>query len=595
MKNPLHYILKDLMMRRKFAILFGLLFIFVVLNSILLTYIERHELTDASVISISGRQRMLSQRISKEVLIIIYHDNATGTEISRLESDVELFEMSHQALRYGNTELGLPVSTSTVTIAQWEIVDDLWSKFKEPVYEVIAGNYSQEICNQIIETNVPLLNEINNLVSTFEDKAEDKIHFTLLMIATTGVLIGVILLLTFIYIEKSIADPIVYLTERSKLIANGDFSDFRHKFANRKDEIGMLEDQFFKMQAQLDEMVKSLKGSIISGISIGLMAVDKNNTIEIVNPKFELITSFDEKDILGRNCYEIFGESLLLPEYDQMKKAIESKQITSRMDIDYRNKEGDLYNLRVVGAPLFGAGKKIIGGMITYMDITADKEAESRICQLLDSAEKSAAKEKELLREVNHRVKNNLASIIGLFYAEQRYMSDETKKIWEPIRIDLTKRIQALATVHTMLTASKWSPILIDELARNIINDLFKILPPDKKLKLDVSGDPFYLEPDMAHSIGLLINELVANVVKYVVPYRDVIDISFHVDIDDEEKTVRLLFRDNGPGFSEEQLDLSHHNLGYSIIKNIVSNLYRGSIILSNDNGAVITVLFETK
>jgi len=234
-----------------------------------------------------------------------------------------------------------------------------------------------------------------------------------------------------------------------------------------------------------------------------------------------------------------------------------------------------------------------MGGMITYMDMTADTKRRKEISQLLVQAKKSAAKEKELLREVNHRVKNNLAAIIGLFYAEQKYMSDDTKKIWEPIRIDLTKRIQAIAAVHSMLTTSKWSPILISDLTRNIIIDSFNILPKHKKLKLDISGDPFYLEPEIAHSIGMLINELVANSIKHVVPVRDVIEITFDVDVDEELMRVTLSFRDNGPGFSEGQLDLSNHNLGYSIIKNIVNGLRHGSIILSNDNGAVITISFE--
>ncbi len=536
---------------------------------------------------------MLSQKISKEALLVIHHSGSSESGKADMEDTIELFEVMHSALRYGNEEMNLDAMTEPVAIEQWDVINEDWESFKISVVNVLDGDYSDYCCEQIGRQNLQLLGELDHLVSIFESRASGKIEFSLKINIITGIIAIIALILVLFYIERHIVRPLVYLTKRSKLIAQGDFSNTERICVSQTNEIGTLESQFLLMQKQLDDMVQSLKGSIISGISIGLMAVDRNNKIEIVNPRFETITSFNEENILGRNCYEIFGDSLLLPEHDQMKKAIESKSITSMIDIEYENKDGRFFNLRAVGAPIFGAEEKIMGGMITYMDMTADTKRRKEISQLLVQAKKSAAKEKELLREVNHRVKNNLAAIIGLFYAEQKYMSDDTKKIWEPIRIDLTKRIQAIAAVHSMLTTSKWSPILISDLTRNIIIDSFNILPKHKKLKLDISGDPFYLEPEIAHSIGMLINELVANSIKHVVPVRDVIEITFDVDVDEELMRVTLSFRDNGPGFSEGQLDLSNHNLGYSIIKNIVNGLRHGSIILSNDNGAVITISFE--
>ena len=536
---------------------------------------------------------MLSQKISKEALLVIHHSGSSESGKADMEDTIELFEVMHSALRYGNEEMNLDAMTEPVAIEQWDVINEDWESFKISVVNVLDGDYSDYCCEQIGRQNLQLLGELDHLVSIFESRASGKIEFSLKINIITGIIAIIALILVLFYIERHIVRPLVYLTKRSKLIAQGDFSNTERICVSQTNEIGTLESQFLLMQKQLDDMVQSLKGSIISGISIGLMAVDRNNKIEIVNPRFETITSFNEENILGRNCYEIFGDSLLLPEHDQMKKAIESKSITSMIDIEYENKDGRFFNLRAVGAPIFGAEEKIMGGMITYMDMTADTKRRKEISQLLVQAKKSAAKEKELLREVNHRVKNNLAAIIGLFYAEQKYMSDDTKKIWEPIRIDLTKRIQAIAAVHSMLTTSKWSPILISDLTRNIIIDSFNILPKHKKLKLDISGDPFYLEPEIAHSIGMLINELVANSIKHVVPVRDVIEITFDVDVDEELMRVTLSFRDNGPGFSEGQPDLSNHNLGYSIIKNIVNGLRHGSIILSNDNGAVITISFE--
>jgi len=210
--------------------------------------------------------------------------------------------------------------------------------------------------------------------------------------------------------------------------------------------------------------------------------------------------------------------------------------------------------------------------------------------QLYEQARRDAETRSTLLREVNHRVKNNLSAIIGLLYAERRYAGADDQAVYQSITQALVNRVQGLATVHSLLSASEWSPLRLSELATQVVRSSLQILPPDKRMSVDVAPSPVRVTPDQAHNLALVINELATNAVKHTLRERDTAHITVRVGL--EGDMVLFEFRDDGPGYPEEILRLERHGVGFDLIQNVVRKNLRGALLLHNDHGAVAVIRF---
>jgi len=200
--------------------------------------------------------------------------------------------------------------------------------------------------------------------------------------------------------------------------------------------------------------------------------------------------------------------------------------------------------------------------------------------QLYEQARRDAETKSVLLREVNHRVKNNLSAIIGLLYAERRRARTEDMAAYEFMMQDLINRVQGLTTVHDMLSASGWAPLSLSDLTIRLIQSALQMLPRGKRVSIDVTPSPIRVTPDQAHNLALVINELATNTVKYTLHERHAAQITVSIGIDDDDgtRTVLVEFRDDGPGYPEEILRLERHSVGLDLMQNIVRKRLRGEL-----------------
>jgi GAF domain-containing protein len=212
--------------------------------------------------------------------------------------------------------------------------------------------------------------------------------------------------------------------------------------------------------------------------------------------------------------------------------------------------------------------------------------------QLYERARQDAETRAVLLHEVNHRVKNNLTAIIGLLYAERRHAGVEDQSVYQSIIGDLVNRVQGLATVHSLLSASEWAPLRLSEMATQVINSSLQALPRGKRVSVDVSPSPVRVTPKQAHDLALVINELATNTVKHALQERDTGHITVCIALEDD--TVLFEFRDDGPGHPEEVLQLERYAVGFDLIQTLVRDGLRGELTLHNDHGAVTIVRFKT-
>ncbi|MCB9421536.1 MAG: GAF domain-containing protein [Ardenticatenaceae bacterium] len=201
-----------------------------------------------------------------------------------------------------------------------------------------------------------------------------------------------------------------------------------------------------------------------------------------------------------------------------------------------------------------------------------------------------------LLREVNHRVKNNLSAIIGILYAERRHTDLQDKIVYQSIMQDLISRVQGLSTVHNLLSQAEWTPISLETLINQVIHAALRALPSDKQLHIEITPSVIRVTPDQANYLALVINELTTNAMKYTLSQRH--GGILNVDISSENSFIILKFRDDGPGYPADVLlsEEPRYNVGLYLLQNIVQHSLNGKLILQNGPngiGAAATIQFE--
>ena len=227
--------------------------------------------------------------------------------------------------------------------------------------------------------------------------------------------------------------------------------------------------------------------------------------------------------------------------------------------------------------------------------------------RLYDQARQDAETNAILLQEVNHRVKNNLSAIMGLLYAERRHAGVKDDPVYQSIMGDLINRVQGLAAVHSILSASKWGMISLSELVQWVTHSALQALPHHKRISINLSRSSLEVTPDQAHHLALVVNEISTNCMKYSLGERTSGQFWVLIQEQAEPQEVLMIFADDGPGFPEDvlRLDQPRHNVGFHLIHNIVRRNLRGTLVLSNGYyepttatmypGAVVTIQFKAE
>jgi len=211
--------------------------------------------------------------------------------------------------------------------------------------------------------------------------------------------------------------------------------------------------------------------------------------------------------------------------------------------------------------------------------------------RLYEQAVKDAQTKLILLKEVNHRVKNNLSALIGLLYMSMEHTTGNSE---QRLFQNLVNRVQGLATAHTLLSATEWRPLQLDNLAEQIIYAALRMAPHPQQVAVSVQPSPAKVSPEQAHYLAMIINELTTNVVKHAtVKTNSRLEIT--VSISSRAEWVIFEFKDNGPGFPPEILQHrpESYYLGFELIEHITNKSLDGNLFLENNHGAIARIEFK--
>jgi len=124
------------------------------------------------VLNLSGKQRMLTQKMSKEIMLVALNIEA-GKNLGNLQKTSGLFDKTLKGLRNGSADFGLPPTSSKRILRQLDKIDGIWAKFYPVVQEVINNKaVSKDNIAFVAENNIPLLKNMNKAVGLYEKDAK---------------------------------------------------------------------------------------------------------------------------------------------------------------------------------------------------------------------------------------------------------------------------------------------------------------------------------------------------------------------------------------------------------------------------------------
>ena len=312
-----------------------------------------------------------------------------------------------------------------------------------------------------------------------------------------------------------------------------------------------------------------------------IFTIDKRGYFTFVNPAVERITGYSKEELV-----DIKATDITHPDHHGILMQRIARRIEgfSFSDNQYRfiTKSGETRWMELSSSVINLKGESYI--LCSALDITESKQHEATILTSL--------KEKEiLLKEIHHRVKNNMQIISSLLKLQSKYTNDE--KIKELFEIS-QDRVRSMSLVHEKLYASPdLANIHIDSYIRNLISHLQASYIHDHDLiVVEYDLDKLDIDINSAIPCGLILNELLTNCLKYAFPngMKGVVTVRFK----NEQDNYLFSVEDDGIGMPENFVIEESDSLGLQLVSSLVLQLH-GKLELSGINGSLFTIRFPKK
>jgi two-component sensor histidine kinase len=243
-------------------------------------------------------------------------------------------------------------------------------------------------------------------------------------------------------------------------------------------------------------------------------------------------------------------------------------------------KSGERFPALFSSYPVWDAEGNMTATLTMSIDITERKQAEK--------AQMVALQEKEiLLREIHHRVKNNMQVISSLLTLQAEVVKNE--QVLQAL-LDSQQRIIAMAMIHeTLYSGQSLAAIELSNYINSLVQHLKMAYSSQAEVKISLEPDKIELDIDQAVPCGLIINELVTNAFKHAFPEGITGTIRIEVHRIDETEMV-LIISDNGVGLLPD-LEISNtSSLGMRLVQGLLEHQLKGSLDVSIESGTVFTL-----
>ena len=331
----------------------------------------------------------------------------------------------------------------------------------------------------------------------------------------------------------------------------------------------------------IEKSEKSVK-AVLNAIPDLMLNISKNGTIlnytTHTEHQREILTKFIPKDglFIGKNVADIFKEeeSFSKKAIELLNKAIDEEKVISHhfshifgdKELYFENRYSKINENEAI---------------VVVREKTIEIENENSLKQSLS--------EKEiLLKEVHHRVKNNLQIINSILNLQSSYIEDE--KTLEIIS-ESQNRIRSMSFIHESLyQTSNFSSINFKEYIENLLSNLIYSYQIGTKIKIIKEIENIDLSLDQAIPCGLILNELITNALKYAYGLNE--EGNVYISIKKVNTKIEIIVQDFGAGLPDNFDIETADSLGLSLVHTLTEQI-DGELMIKSDGGTKILIIFE--
>lgn len=318
--------------------------------------------------------------------------------------------------------------------------------------------------------------------------------------------------------------------------------------------------------------------SIIRSISDVVTVIDDKGVVRYTSPSIETHFGYKPNELSGSAAVDFVHPD----DRDMIEELFrETLKHPSRYDVvECRYRLPDSRYVWVEGRATGYSDANISRGMlVSYQDISSRVEAREAL--------EKALREKELLiSEVHHRIKNDLNLVNSMLSLQAaRCETSEAARSLENAR----HRIGLMGQIYEQLYRSELTgEVDMKSVVNRLVDDIRRAgLHSNVHIQIDVYS--VTLSTRLALSVGLIVNEIVTNSLKYAAPDGGPLEISGSIAPSPDRADLEISIRDSGEGFPNELIDHRSEGFGMTIVRALTQQ-HDGELTLENDSGAVVYV-----
>lgn len=343
-----------------------------------------------------------------------------------------------------------------------------------------------------------------------------------------------------------------------------------------------LEQRVLERTAELARSEERFRLLVEGVTDYAIFMLDPQGNVVTWNSGAERIKGYRAEEIVGRHfsCFYSDEDVASGKPREELEKALRRGSFEEE---GWRvRKDGSKFMAQVLITPLFDESEKLIGFSKVTRNITERKQAEAQA--------REALRREMLLKEIHHRVKNNLQVISSLLFLQSTKISDaNTLQSLE----ESQARVKSIALIHEKLYGSKDLERLdFAEYVRDLLADLLHTYRvQQERVAFHTNIGDIRLGIDTAIPCGLIITELVTNALKHAFPEGARGDVWISLNVSNAQTYV-LRVRDNGVGLPSHMDWRRSKSLGLNLVSDLTKQL-EGTIEARSVGGTEFTIIFK--